>query len=112
MFAVSNQTTKTMAKVATTTTAKATTAKATTAKKELTLKEVILKRIKKDFGMSFAALKKEVLKTLKNYGGSDSFDSKEGYEVFYSTNTNCAGGAGFYAVVNMPKTFKRYVKLS
>ena len=75
-------------------------------------KKILLKRIKKDFKKSWTALKKDILKTVK-YGVSDYFNSKEGYEIFYTTNVNYGGGGkGFYANVRLKNKFIRVVKLS
>ena len=58
--------------------------------------------IKKDFGMTFTELKKQILKTVE-YGCSDHFKSKNGYSIFYTDNSNYmqgkknGGGKGFYA---------------
>jgi hypothetical protein len=80
--------------------------------KTLDLKDVVLKRIKKDYNKTFANLKKDILKTL-NLGVSDSFDSKQGYEIFYTSNPKYGeGGKGFYAKVNLPNRMKKIVKLS
>ena len=59
--------------------------------------------VKKDFGMSFTQLKKEILKTKHPYNGYDHFKSPRGYEIFYTDNKNYmqgawnGGGIGFYA---------------
>jgi hypothetical protein len=63
--------------------------------------------VKKDFGMSFTDLKKEILKTVpKGMCSSDHFKSVNGYSIFYTGNTNYkqgkwnGGGKGFYAALN------------
>ena len=60
--------------------------------------------IKKDFGMSFSNLKREIKKTLDCPGSSSNhFKSKNGYSIFYTDNSNYmqgvknGGGKGFFA---------------
>lgn len=75
-----------------------------TASKTQVVKD-ILSNIEKHFGKSFESLKKEVKENAEKggYGCSDHFDSKNGYSIFYTTNTNFmqgvnnGGGKGFFA---------------
>jgi len=84
--------------------------------KNAEIKNKVKEMVKSDFGKSFTQLKKDIMSTIgKNSSVSDFFKSKNGYSIFYTSNTNYmqgiknGGGKGFYASINfvgMSKTVK------